>query len=44
LGELRTYPGVDHFDLYDGPEHEAVVTDEIEFLQRHLQRSTDKPG
>src|SRR5262249_9381887 len=20
-GELRTYPGVDHFDIYDGPEH-----------------------
>ena len=36
LGELRTYPGVDHFDIYDGPEHEAVVTDEITFLQRHL--------
>jgi pimeloyl-ACP methyl ester carboxylesterase len=39
LGELRTYPGVDHFDIYDGPEHEAVVTDEIEFLRRHLQVS-----
>jgi pimeloyl-ACP methyl ester carboxylesterase len=36
LGELRTYSGVDHFDIYDGPEHEAVVADEIEFLQRHL--------
>lgn len=35
-GELRTYPGVDHFDIYDGPEFEAVVADEIEFLQRHL--------
>jgi pimeloyl-ACP methyl ester carboxylesterase len=35
-GELRTYPGVDHFDIYDGPEHEAVVADEIEFLRRHL--------
>lgn len=35
-GELRTYPGVDHFDIYDGPEHEAVVADELEFLQRHL--------
>lgn len=39
LGELRTYPGVDHFDIYDGPEHEAVVADEIEFLRRHLQLS-----
>jgi pimeloyl-ACP methyl ester carboxylesterase len=37
LGELRTYPGVDHFDVYDGPEHEAVVADQLEFLQRHLQ-------
>jgi len=39
LGELRTYPGVDHFDIYDGPEHEVVVTDQIEFLRRHLQPS-----
>ena len=37
LGELRTYPGVDHFDIYDGPEHEAVLADQIEFLRRHLQ-------
>jgi alpha-beta hydrolase superfamily lysophospholipase len=36
LGELRTYPGVDHFDVYDGPEHEALVADQVEFLQRHL--------
>ncbi len=36
LGELRTYPGVDHFDIYDGAEHEAVVADEVEFLTRHL--------
>jgi uncharacterized protein len=35
-GELRTYPGVDHFDIYDGPAHEAVVADEVEFLRRHL--------
>jgi len=35
-GELRTYPGVDHFDIYDGPEHEAVVADEVEFLRRRL--------
>jgi pimeloyl-ACP methyl ester carboxylesterase len=36
LGELQTYPGVDHFDVYDGPEHEAVVADQIDFLRRHL--------
>ena len=35
-GELRTYPGVDHFDVYDGPEHEALVADQLEFLRRHL--------
>jgi pimeloyl-ACP methyl ester carboxylesterase len=37
-GELRLYPGVDHFDIYDGPQHEAVVADEIEFLRRHFRR------
>jgi uncharacterized protein len=36
LGELRTYPGVDHFDIYDGAEHEAVIADQIDFLRRHL--------
>ena len=39
-GEVRTYPGVAHFDIYDGPEHEAVVADEIEFLRRHLRPAT----
>lgn len=29
---LRIYPGIDHFDIYDGPSHEAVVADEVEFL------------
>jgi uncharacterized protein len=37
LGELRTYAGVDHFDIYDGPPHEALVADELEFLRRHLR-------
>jgi alpha-beta hydrolase superfamily lysophospholipase len=35
-GELRTYPGIDHFDVYDGPGHEAVVADQLAFLQNHL--------
>ena len=35
-GELRTYPGVDHFDIYDGPAHEALVADQLDFLGRHL--------
>ncbi len=35
-GELRTYPGVDHFDIYDGPQHEAVLADQLAFLCRHL--------
>jgi uncharacterized protein len=37
LGELRTYPGVDHFDIYDEPQHELVVIDQLAFLRRHLQ-------
>jgi alpha-beta hydrolase superfamily lysophospholipase len=36
LGELRLYPDVDHFDIYDGAAHEAVLADEIAFLRRHL--------
>jgi alpha-beta hydrolase superfamily lysophospholipase len=35
-GELRTYPGVDHFDVYDGPVHEALVADQLDFLRRQL--------
>jgi alpha-beta hydrolase superfamily lysophospholipase len=38
-GELRTYPGVDHFDVYDGPAHEALVADQLDFLRRHLLAS-----
>lgn len=35
-GELCIYPDTEHFDIYDGPVHEAIVADEIEFLHRHL--------
>lgn len=35
-GELRTYPGIDHFDIYDGPAHEAVLRDQLDFLRRHV--------
>jgi uncharacterized protein len=35
-GELRTYADVDHFDIYDGPVHEALVADQLDFLRRHL--------
>lgn len=35
-GELRTYPGIDHFDVYDGPTHEELVADQLDFLKRHL--------
>jgi uncharacterized protein len=35
-GELRTYPGVDHFDIYDGPVHDVLVADQLDFLERHL--------
>ena len=34
-GELRVYPGVDHFDIYDGPAHHALVADQLAFLERH---------
>jgi pimeloyl-ACP methyl ester carboxylesterase len=43
-GELRTYPRVDHFDVYDGPEFEAVVADEVAFLRRHLLPRADGEG
>lgn len=36
LGELRTYPGVDHFDIYEGPHHEKFLADQLAFLSRHL--------
>jgi len=36
LGELRTYPGVDHFDIYDGTAHQELIVDQLEFLRRHL--------
>jgi len=45
-GELRTYPGVDHFDIFDildifaGPNHKLVLNDEVEFLRRHLFGAT----
>ncbi len=42
-GELRLYPGVDHFDIYDGPEHEAVVADELAFLDRHVLTREEHP-
>jgi alpha-beta hydrolase superfamily lysophospholipase len=35
-GELRIYPGVDHFDIYDGSVHEELVDDQLDFLKRHL--------
>jgi len=44
LGELVTYPGVDHFDIYDGPQHEAVVADELAFLRRHLLSGVTTSG
>ena len=35
-GELRLYPGLGHFDIYDGPGFESVVADEVAFLDQHL--------
>lgn len=34
--ELHVYPDVDHFDVYAGPAHEAVVADQLAFLDRHV--------
>jgi pimeloyl-ACP methyl ester carboxylesterase len=41
LGELRTYPGVDHFDIYDGPAQEALLADQLAFLRRHVLGARD---
>lgn len=35
-GELRTYPDVDHFDIYAGPVHDMLVADQLAFLWRHV--------
>ena len=34
-GELQRY-GCGHFDVYGGPWHEAMVSDQVAFLTRHL--------
>jgi alpha-beta hydrolase superfamily lysophospholipase len=44
LGELRTYPGVDHFDIYDGPHQEALLADQLAFLRRHLFDQATRPA
>jgi pimeloyl-ACP methyl ester carboxylesterase len=41
-GELRLYSGVDHFDIYDGPQHEAVVCDQLAFIKRHILNDTER--
>jgi uncharacterized protein len=45
-GELRVYKDHDHFDIYAGPEHDAVVADQLAFLRRHLldNREAAAPG
>jgi hypothetical protein len=37
ISDLGTYPDVDHFDIYDGAQHEKLVADQLAFLRRHLQ-------
>jgi alpha-beta hydrolase superfamily lysophospholipase len=44
LGEVRMYPGVDHFDIYDGEVHEAVVADELAFLRRCFSPRASRPA
>ena len=41
-GELRLYPGVDHFDIYDGAEHEALIADQLAFLERHVLTTAER--
>ncbi len=41
-GELCLYAGVDHFDIYDGPEHEALVADQLAFLERHVLTAEER--
>lgn len=35
-GELVTYAGLSHFDVYRGPAYEQVIGDQVDFLARHL--------
>jgi len=36
-GELITYAGLSHFDIYRGEDFERAVADQTEFLMRHLE-------
>jgi fermentation-respiration switch protein FrsA (DUF1100 family) len=38
-GELQTYAGLKHFDVYRGDAYETVVADQLDFLNRHLGAS-----
>jgi uncharacterized protein len=38
--ELRTYP-IEHFDVYRGAPFERAVTDQLQFLSRHLSRASE---
>ena len=40
---LESTRTLDHFDIYDGPEHDSVVGDELAFVRRHL-REAKRPG
>ena len=35
-GELAIYAGLEHFDIYRGEHFERAVTDQIDFLTRHM--------
>jgi len=35
-GELLTYAGLSHFDVYRGAAYEQMIADQLDFLQRHL--------
>lgn len=42
-GEVKHYP-LGHFDIYTGDGFEQAVTDQVEFLQRHLLRAGATTG
>jgi fermentation-respiration switch protein FrsA (DUF1100 family) len=35
-GELRSYPGLNHFDVYVGEGFERLNADQVDFLRRHV--------
>lgn len=41
VAEILRYP-VDHFDVYDGPWHARILSDQVDFVTRRLRRASDE--